>query len=186
LGYRLFLDFIKTITGYQLLESSRYENLSIKGFVTYLSSTHPGLTEIPFWILLGICFLSVVGYAFYRDRRGLNPYLFLICTLAALIIPSVSNDYKLSLLIAPIALFFCCLPEVNNASKKTLLTTLVIFASLAYWTTLFPATVKPEFLSRNFPALIVIMISVTMLNFLAPYSYEGTVQENHHNAELET
>ena len=186
LGYKLFLDFVKTITGYQLLESSRYENLSIKGFVTYLSSTHPGLTEIPFWILLGICFLSVVGYAFYCNRRGLNPYLLLICTLAALIIPSVSNDYKLSLLIAPIALFFCCLPEVNNASKKTLLTTLVIFASLAYWTTLFPATVKPEFLSRNFPALVVIMISVTMLNFLAPYSYEGTVQENHHNAELET
>jgi len=177
LGPRLFLDFVKTITGYQLLESSRYENLSIKGFATYLSDGSSGTGEWIFWLLLGACFLAVFGYAFYRNQRGLNPYLLLICTIAALIIPSVSNDYKLSLLITPVILLFCGLPENNNSKHKTLSILMVILISLAYWTSLFPATVKPELLSRNFPALIIMMVSVTALAFLAPYSYEKDVNE---------
>ena len=160
-----------------MLESSRYENLSIKGFASYLSNGLSGTGEIVFWLLLGVCLLAVLGYAYYRDSRGLNPYLLLICTIAALIIPSVSNDYKLSLLIPPVILFFCGLPEIENMPKKTFSILLVVLASLAYWTTLFPATVKPDILSRNFPALIIMMISVTALSFLAPNSYEGNLQK---------
>jgi len=196
LGHKLFLDFIHAITEYQLLQSSRYENLSIKGFVYYLSNDVFGTTEtnLPaftrvaetfFWLLLGACFLSVVGYAIYHKTRGLNLYLLLICTIAALIVPSVSNDYKLSILIIPMTLVLCCLPEFNTHKKKTISILMVILASLAYWTTLYPATVKPEYLSRNFPALIVILIAITILNFLAPYSYEGTVQEISNTPEFE-
>ncbi len=185
LGRKLFLDFMSAITSYQLLESSRYENLSIKGFVYHLLNNVfvttdanlpalTGVTETIFWLVLGLCFLAVVGHAIFHKTRGLNPYLLLVCTIAALIIPSVSNDYKLSLLIAPAILVFCCLPGFNNPKKKISSTLLVILASLAYWTTLFPATVKPEFLGRNFPALIIILISVTVLNFLAPNSLEGS------------
>ena len=188
LGYKLFLDFVHTITEYQLLESSRYENLSIKGFAYYLSNDVLGSTpnnffasaknaETFFWILLSLCFLFVVGYAYFRNNRGLNPYLLLTCTIAALIIPSVSNDYKLSLLIVPMALVLGCLPEVQNPRKKAFSILLIIFASFAYWTTLYPATVKPEFLSRNFPALIIILISITILQFLAPNTYEGNAQK---------
>jgi hypothetical protein len=188
LGYKLFLDFVNTITEYQLLESSRYENLSIKGFAYYLSNdvfgikntslfASPGNAEIFFWLLLGVCFLFVVGYSYFHNKRGLNPYLLLVCTIAALIIPSVSNDYKLSLLITPMALVLGCLPEPQNTRKKILSIVLVILASLAYWTTLYPATVKPEFLSRNFPALIIILISITILQFLAPYTYEGNAHK---------
>lgn len=177
LGHRLFLDFVHTITEYQLLESSRYENLSIKGFVTYLSNRSSGTGEAFFWLLLGLCFLAVLGYAYYRNQRGLNPYLLLMCTIAALIIPSVSNDYKLSLLIAPITLLFCGLPEIINSNNKALTILIIILISLAYWTTLFPTTVKPELLSRNFPALIVMMISATVLAFLKPYTYERDVKK---------
>ena len=188
LGHKIFLDFIHAITEYQQLQSSRYENLSIKGFVYYLSNdvfgTHgtnlpafSGIAETFFFLLLGACFLFVVGYAIFHKSRGLNLYLLLICALAALIVPSVSNDYKLSLLIAPMTLVFCCLPECDTHKKKTISILMVILTSLAYWTTLYPATVKPEYLSRNFPALIIILILITILNFLAPYPYEGTVQK---------
>ncbi len=181
LGPRLFFDFLKAVTGYQLLESSRVENLSIKGFVYYLLDEvfggtslliSKGAAEMIFWFFLGVCILAVAGYAIFHEARGLNPYLLVICTVAALIIPSVSNDYKLSILIAPLALVFCCLPETTRSRQKLFSTLLVILTSLAYWTTLYPATVKPDFLSRNFPALMVILISMTVLNFLVPYTYQ--------------
>jgi len=188
LGDNLFLDFIGRITEYQLLESSRYENLSIEGFAYYLSNDVFGSTpnnffasaenaETFFWFLLGLCFLFVVGYAYFHNNRGLNPYLLLTCTIAALIIPFVSNDYKLSLLIVPMALVLGCLPEVENPRKKAFSILLVVISSLAYWTTLYPATVKPEFLGRNFPALITILISITILQFLAPCTFEGNAQK---------
>ena len=190
LGRKLFLDFVNTITNYQLLQSSRYENLSIKGFAYYLSndvfattSSMARVAETFFWLLFALCFLAVVGYALLKNSGGVNPYLLLLCTLAALIIPSVSNDYKLTILIVPMALVFGCLPEINDFKKKVFSILLVILTSLAYWTTLYPATVKPEFLSRNFPALMVILISVTILNFLAPYTYEGTIQKSNNLAE---
>ena len=194
LGHKLFLDFIRAITEYQLVESSRVENLSIKGFVYYIANdvfgktnlfTSTGVAESFFWLLLGSCFLAVIGHAIFHKRRGLNFYLLLVCTIAALIIPSISNDYKLSILIAPVMLVFCCLPEFSHPKQRSFSTLLVILASLAYWTTLYPATVKPEFLGRNFPALIIILILTTILNFLAPYPYEGTIQRINDTPESE-
>jgi hypothetical protein len=196
LGSKLFSDFINAITNYQLLESSRYENLSIRGFVYHLannlfgitntsSSVFTGIAETVFWLILGLCFLCVIGYAVSRRDRGLNPHLLVICTIAALIIPSVSNDYKLSVLIAPMTLLLCSLPEIVDPKKKAYSILLIILSSLAYWTTLYPATVKPEFLGRNFPALMVILISVTILQFLAPYTYERNDQESNRIPEFE-
>jgi len=188
LGHNLFLDFLRVITAYQFeYQSSRVENLSIKGFLYYLTAdggqvlrqTSPQFTkfvEVFFLFLLSCCFILVIGRAIQNKTKGLNPHLLLISAIAALIIPSVSNDYKLSIFITPMALVLCCVPENLEPKKKVFSSLLVILASLAYWTTLYPATVKPEFLGRNFPALIVILISTTVLNFLAPYSYEGTIQ----------
>jgi len=189
LGQKLFLDFLNTVINYQKLQSSRYENLSIKGFVYYLSNdilpvpqsnilASIATSEIVYWLVLGVCFLVVVRIAYIRNERGLNPYILLVCTIAALIIPSVSNDYKLSLLVAPMSLVICCFPEKMESNKKLPLVLLTIIATFAYWTTLYPATVKPDFLSRNFPALIVILLSVTAMQFLVPYTYKrinGTV-----------
>ncbi|MBN1451636.1 MAG: DUF2029 domain-containing protein [Anaerolineales bacterium] len=195
LGHKLFLDFMHSITEYQLLQSSRYENLSIKGFVYYLSNevfgmagtSSPAFTRVAetfFWLLLGTCFLILIGYAIFRKTRGLNLYLLLICTIAALIIPSVSNDYKLSILIAPMTLAFCCLPEIVDPKKKVFSILLLVLASFSYWTTLYPATVKPEYLGRNFPALIIILISITVLHFLVPYTIGNSpISNNPHEVD---
>lgn len=182
LGFKLFGDFLIAITANQSLQSSRYENLSIKGYSYYLSNdvfqqaisnfyASALASEVLYWFLLGLCFLSVVGYSIYHDKHRFSPYLLMVCTIAALVTPSVSNDYKLSLLIAPMTLVLCCLPNTLEPTKKVFLFLLVIVASLAYWTTQYPATVKPEFLDRNFPALMIILISITALQFLAPSNY---------------
>ena len=189
LGRNIFFDFLHVITAYQFeYQSTRVENLSVEGFKQYLlsnsvqtilplSAQSIKLIGVFFLILLAFCFIFVLGRAIKKQETGLNPYLLLISTIAALIIPSVSNDYKLSILVAPMTLVICGLPEITKPEKKAYSILLVILASLAYWTTLYPATVKPEYLGRNFPALIVILVSTTILNFLAPYSYERNRQE---------
>ena len=195
LGRNIFSDFLYVIMAYQFeYQSTRVENLSIKGFMHYLStdSVQSSLPlssqsirsiEMFFMILLVVCLIFVIGRAIKYKETGLNPYLLLISTIAALIIPSVSNDYKLSILIAPMTLVLCGLPEIMDPKKKPYSLLLVILASLAYWTTMYPATVKPEYLGRNFPALVIILISITILNFLAPYTYEGTIQKSNNLAE---
>lgn len=178
LGYKFYGDFVKAITAYQFdYQSSRYENLSIKAFAYYLStglfgsetmSKAPVLFEILLLALVGLSFLTVVLMAWKKHLRGLNPSLLLVCTLTALVIPSVSNDYKLSILIAPMILFLCRETVVFGKNKKIIHIVLIVLTSLAYWSTFYPATVKPDFLDRNFPALMLILASVTALNFLAP------------------
>jgi hypothetical protein len=193
-GQTLFFDFFRVITDYQLLESSRYENLSIKAFAAYLSNDIFGKTssllstgwlEIIFWLLLAACFLAVLWQAVSHKASGLNPYLLVTCTIAALIIPSVSNDYKLSILIPSMALFLCCLPAFDHFHKKRLSVLLVILVAFAYCTTLYPATVKPEILDRNFPALMLILISTTALNFLSTHPDERNTRESMEPLETE-
>ena len=196
-GRDIFSDFLYVIRAYQFeYQSTRVENLSIKGFMHYLStdsvqtvlplsSQSINIIEVLFLILLVSCFVLVIGRIIKRKENGLNPYLLLISTIAALIIPSVSNDYKLSILIAPMSLVFCGLTEIMDPKKKSYSILLVLLASLAYWTTLYPATVKPEYLGRNFPALIIILISITALHFLVPSTIERSVLIGNKNLEVD-
>jgi hypothetical protein len=78
------------------------------------------------------------------------------------------------------------LPESFDPGKKAYSILLVILTSLAYWTTHFPATVKPEFLGRNFPALIVILVSITILQFLVPLSLRGNAESFNNHREIAT
>ncbi len=176
LGYSFFQDFFRVVTAYQFAyQSSRYENLSIKAFAYYLSTNLLGfdamskvsaLFEFFFVTLVGLSFLAVVFVAWKKQISGLNPVLFLICTLAALVIPSVSNDYKLSILTVPMLLFLCQETEIHGKSNQIIRIFLIVLICLAYWSTLYPATVKPDFLDRNFLALFLILLSATALNFL--------------------
>ncbi len=187
LGYPFFQDFLQAITAYQFdYQSSRYENLSIKAFAYYFStnlfdasiaSKASVWLEIFFFLLVGLSLWVTILVAWKKDMHGLNPCLLLVSTLAALIIPSVSNDYKLSILIAPVILFLSQETEIHVKSKKIIYIVLTFLTSLAYWSTFYPATVKPDFLDRNFPALFLMLMSVTVLNFLVPYT--ETIATNH-------
>lgn len=188
LGYQLFIDFVRNITGTQLdFQSSRLEDLSIKGFVYNLTSDGFGLipiNQLPrlagfaptiekiILIICGLCLLSVIIHAYLRKVNGLNPYLLGICALEALIVPSASVDYKLPLIIGPVALIFCGLPVVQDKYKKIASVIVIILASAAYWMTLYPFTIKPYLIARNFLALFVLLISTTLLYFLTGGTFE--------------
>jgi len=189
LGYRLFLDFVNNLTGVQLAyQSSRREDLSIAGFVLDLTTDgfgiipanalpaltrYTGLIEGIFFLVLGLCFLAIIVTEYRRRRQGCNPHLLLIATIGMLVIPSASVDYKLPLLIAPLAILLSDLDVAKGVWRKRLSSALIFIASTAYWLTLYPFTVKPFIISRNFPALFVLLISSTLLY----YSREDPDQE---------
>ena len=129
-------------------------------------SRYAGLIEGAIWLILGTCLVSILVHAYVHHQGGLNLYLLVVCIIIALIVPSASVDYKLPLLAAPIAMVFISMPAMQSTFKKILAVILVIIASAAYWSTLYPNMLKPAMLATNFPALFVIMVSITLLYFL--------------------
>ena len=182
LGWDFFVTFLGRVTSVQLnYQSSRLEDLSLTGFVYNLTTDGfdllgPGAlaaiaphARLIRYLLLAIflaCFVYVLASAWRQRRAGFDPYLFLLCTLGAMLLPSQSADYKLSILVAPFALVLASLPELQARGRKLAQGLLVCLASLAYWSTFYPAGVKPYPLSRNFPALFVILVAVTLLHRL--------------------
>lgn len=178
LGYQFFLDFVNNLTGVQLyFQSSRREDLSIKGFVLDVTTDifpslaqNTALIEGLFLALFVVCLVAVIIADYRRKRQGWNPYLLLIVTIGMLIVPSASVDYKLPLLIAPLAILLSDLSAASMLGRKIISGILVFVASTAYWLTLYPFTVKPFLLSRNFPALFILLLSVTALYFVTANS----------------
>ena len=182
LGYQLFLDFVNNLSGVQLTyRSSRYEDMSIAGFVLDLTTDgfgmipstalpalgqHAALIEGFFLLVFGLCLTAVIAAEVRRRRQGWNPHLLLITAIGMLIIPSASVDYKLPLLVAPLAILLSDLDAATTAQKKLISSIVVFVASAAYFLTLYPFTVKPLIFSRNFPALFILLISTTALYFL--------------------
>lgn len=108
--------------------------------------------------------------SYLKGRAGLNPYLLVICTVCAMVIPSISNDYKLPLLIAPMAMLWCSISLPEGGWRRLLAILLVLITSLAFWSTQYPAGIKPDLLQRNFPALFIILIAAAVLSFVAPWT----------------
>lgn len=185
LGYQLFIDFLKQITHRQIyFQSSRLEDISISGFTLFLSESNISIFSkyadfIGFLILvlIVVIILAVVIHLYRNDINGLNPYLLLFCTLAALMVPTASIDYKLPILIAPMIILLISIPTIVHPLKKALLNVILIVLSTAYWSTLYPLTVKPLFLARNSPALLTILFSTAILYILMNGKFENITAE---------
>lgn len=180
LGYRVFLDFVGAITQQVLAPSWSWNgNHSIQAFVFNL--TRDGYRLVPpdalealtryasllTWIFLAVfalCLFLVLVISYRHNENGFNPYLFLVCTLGALIIPT-SNDYTLSFLIAPAALLFAVV-AAGSFRARYAASLLIVIATFSFASTLFPFKYKPYFLNNNFPALFLMLIAVTVLYLL--------------------
>jgi hypothetical protein len=113
--------------------------------------------------------LAVIVWLNYRDRRsGYDPYLLLACTIGAMVIPSVSFDYKLSILIAPTALAVVEFEQraVAPSHPRTAGIAALVLLIAAYTTTLFSFYLKPTALDNNCPALFVMLGCVTALAWM--------------------
>ncbi|MCP4405105.1 MAG: DUF2029 domain-containing protein [bacterium] len=166
LGIDLFQDFLAAL----IRESGSnlwIGNHSIRAFV--LLSPLPWKTA--FQILLVLLVLVLLGtlmLSSYRQRpTGFNAPLFFSCTIAALLIPSVSNDYKLVLLAAAMSVAFPHkLPELQGIHRVYSAFLLLLVAS-AYGTTLYSFTNKPLLFKNNLPALLIMLCAWTLERKLA-------------------
>ncbi len=181
MGYRIFLDFIRSVTA-QMVNPSWIGpwNHSISSFISVAKEDGLGLIDLATlrlfrhndqWVeaILILAFILLFASALIifhlRKEAGLDPYLLLTCTIGALILP-ISYDYTLSILAAPVLLFLCALAEMNNAWHKLISILLTLGISVAYFSTLIPYIYRPHFLNNIFPALFLILILATSLNFM--------------------
>jgi hypothetical protein len=120
-----------------------------------------------------LCFLLTLLRAYQRNQPAFDPSLFLICVLGALIVP-ISNDYTLSILPAPMALALSALATNRYGKSKPMAIILLFAAATAYSATLYPFKYKPLFLQNLFPALFIVLITVTLLNWMIQIPREDT------------
>ncbi len=174
LGIPLGREFIGHILSRQAgLQSSRIEDLSISGYAYSLTTevfprlaSYNNLIQNFSMLVFAACLIYIIVSAYRKKQNGFNIYLFAVCTIGALIIPAASFDYKLPILAAPVALILCTLPAFETVRQKIGSIACVIFLSAAYWSTLYPYQVKPDFMAHNFPALMLILFSIIGLHIL--------------------
>jgi hypothetical protein len=180
LGYQPLAIFLQTLSKPILNPYTWVGNHSIMSFMTLFAPkainhlqlviSEPNLVllgQIVLISVVGLCFLLIVNQAYKKRISGFNPYLLLACTLGALLIPSTSHDYKISILASPMAIVLARISLNKYPQKHFIAVLLILFASLAYSSTLFSYTNKPSFLlQNNLPALMVILTSLTVLALL--------------------
>jgi hypothetical protein len=181
-GYRLFIDFVQAVTTQMVSPTMNFwnGNHSIKAFVFGLGSHGYGLIPKearPGWaraapaieaVLLSVlvaCVVLVIARLYRQRESGPSGSLLLACTMAALMVP-ISNDYKLAILAAPMALGFATLPEARLAPRRGLTPGLLFISAAAYASLLIPFKYKPFYLWNSYPALLVILLSMTALGLL--------------------
>jgi ABC-type multidrug transport system permease subunit len=181
LGYQTFINFLTFIRTVGNNPYVNVTNLSIQSFT--LLTTRDAIERLQLdrwaWIsqyswLLQVTLISfvllpllLICYRAYKLRkRGLNTYLLLACTIGALLIPTISHDYKLSILPVSMVIALCGIAPRTTSRVRFFSALLVYGISLAYATTLFSFANKPLLLMNNLPALMVILWSFTMLDYL--------------------
>lgn len=173
LGPRLFADFVAAF-GQLAFQFSGPANHSINSFAVFAAETlarhwtvpasFPALAETLMLVIFGGCLVTIVVLNRRDQRSGLDPYLLLACSIGALLIPPISYDYKLSILVPAIALAAL---EFERTAAHTHpgafgVGSFVVMVS-AYSTTLYSFAFKPTVLDNNCPALFVMLACVTAL-----------------------
>ena len=126
--------------------------------------------------IVAFCILLVIYQAYRNKQKGINFVLLLACTLGALLIPSVSHDYTLSILVAPVTMVFMeyeFLGKIGNPRLNKLFIVLLLIFSITYSSTLFSYTYAQLFpfsyesiLTNKFPALFIMLLATTLLSLM--------------------
>jgi hypothetical protein len=187
LGYQTFKDFLQAISAQALDPHITMTNHSIKVFVQLITRKvgfrslflgrgvepgqinawveYEGIAQFLLQLFAVVCLLLILSRVIKMNVGGFNPYLLASFTMFALIIPSVSNDYKLPLIIGPLAMVFQEHSMPGKETKLSLAFILLNFAgSIAYSSTLFSYTNKPLILGNNAPSLLFLLLVVTIMS----------------------
>ncbi len=175
LGINPVRDTLAGIAARDTLHLTEYTNHSISSYSYYILRWvaltyklgipwYRANTRIALMIQLFLFFLFLVGFvilirhALRNFEKGYNPYLILACTVGACVFPSLSYDYKLSLLPPAMALALPAIFSFKQSANRLRTIVLVFFFSLAFSSTLYSFANKPPLLQYNFPALFVIFL----------------------------
>jgi hypothetical protein len=180
-GLSPFQSFIKaTIKG--IFEPDiRIENHSLRAFFSILSDSayergliwlkqYSSIVQLAVLLIIAAIIFLAILKAYRAGSTGINPLLLLACSAGALMIPSISFDYALSFLAAPVSFFilseFSQPGEGTDKNRLNSIILLLIF-SFAYSVTLYSATNSLSLLlfSNKFPALFTILITGILLSF---------------------
>jgi len=118
-------------------------------------------------IILQVLILSITAYilrnAWLRNRLT-DAHLLLACTLTALTIPALSNDYTLSYLVGPAIYLFMNLESNHSVDGKDFPVIPVALITLCLAGTYFSYFQKPIPLQNHFPALLTMLICTAVLS----------------------
>lgn len=177
LGPQVFQDFATMIRGFIVSFDSFVGDHSASTFAFNLTA-HPRYLELAIFALFGGCLLYAFWESHARQRPGLDPYLLLTCCIGALIIPSISNDYTLPILVPFITVFFQSLALAGKGKMRRALGVLLLtLMSFAYSSMLFSYATKSSLplaggrltaflLGNNFVPLLVVLLAATALTAL--------------------
>lgn len=180
LGWKVFLDFVNAMRG-ELGRPSYWwtGNHSIDSFlrvmVEYYKNLNPGLSAalqknsqwIEMVLLLAylLCLGGVIWLTYRQNMKANNPYLLLMITIGAMIIPSTSHDYKLCILVPAMIVLYNELELIRSGNNLLDFTAILLVSliSIAYSATLFLHTDLPILLESNFPALGILTAATVAL-----------------------
>ncbi len=188
LGVSPVLNTIGSIGQSEGAHVGRPFNLSISSFVLNLLSLHSlphkriilwlqansWLPQLFLFAFFAVCFLIILRQAYKNNSKGLNPSVFLACTIGACIIPALSFDYKLSLLPAAVMFIIPVLRSFERDRNRFSIVILTFLFATAYSSTLYSYANKPAWLQYNLPALLVILTICTMMSCVRPGEMMGT------------
>jgi hypothetical protein len=178
LGPQIFVDFVTRVKEHSVNPIFWVGNHSIRAFAIVFSTKYSlwpkedsELIYILLFLFAAVCIFLIVFQAYRQKYNGINPYLLLACTFGAMLIPSESNDYKLSILVAPVAMalhneYFA---KIFNYRSRLLISILMVVFFFAYSLTLYTFIIKGYvllLLANNLPALMVMLLITTVFSLM--------------------
>lgn len=189
MGYQEFINFLASISKRFVTPFRWVGNHSIYNFVWNLTHGGAGLVspEVSnqlnqfapalrtfLMVYVFACLVLIVVKAYRECATGLNRYLLVASTIAAMLIPSESQDYKLAFLAPVLAIFFATQDFWDDIHPRFWGIAGVLLIAAAYSVIVFPFKYRPEFLQFSSPALFVILTVVTGLALFRKNNYRVT------------
>jgi hypothetical protein len=171
LGFSYFQLFVTRMLGSMGNLEVRY-NHSITVFVHNLTQANGWTAAQADALRIGLtlaflaCFAVTLFLAWKRRARGVDSSLLMVSLIGGLILPTISHDYNLPLLVMPFMLWTSGLRLPEKPWTRLLAVILLLCASFAFAVTLFPSNARPVMLENSLPALMVILTAVTVISLL--------------------
>ena len=166
LGYHTFTSFVGAISSpqYGHYWLGNHSAASFAHFIKNLPAferININLIEIALLCSIGLSMLLIIIESFRNKKEGLNEVLLMACTIGACVIPSISHDYKLSIIPAAVAITLNSIIPIRVEERNFSLIIFTFFISMAFSITLFSYVYKPSFLTNSFPSLFVVLLMCT-------------------------